>query len=129
MIYLEISPGSNQIKFVNAGHFPPLVITNTGITELPKGDAAIGLMQKANYHDMTIEIEPDDIFVAYSDGVIESINEYNQFFGRDKFLQLLKINHDLSASELGKHIFNAVDIFKGEAKANDDLSFVIIKKK
>src|SRR3989304_6127092 len=34
MIYLEISPSSNQIKFVNAGHFPPVIISKEGITEL-----------------------------------------------------------------------------------------------
>lgn len=129
MVYLEISSTSNKIKFVNAGHFPPLIINKDGIKELPKGDAALGLMENAEYHDMIIELSPQDIFLAYSDGVIECINEYNQFFGRDKFFNLLKNNYSLSASELGRDILNTVDLFRGEAKANDDLSFVILKKK
>ena len=129
MIYLEISPCSNQIKFVNAGHFPPLIINKDGITELPKGDAALGLMENANYHDTTIELKIEEMFIAYSDGVIESTNEYNQFFGRDKFFALLKNNYTLSASEIGKKILIEVDLFRGDAKANDDLSFMILKKK
>jgi hypothetical protein len=129
MIYLEISPSSNQIKLVNAGHFPPVVLSKEGLAELPKGEPALGLMENANYSDVKIELNPNDLFVAYSDGVIESINEYNQFFGRDRYLSILKANKNLSAQELGKKILSEVDLFRGEAKANDDLSFVILKKK
>ena len=129
MIFLEISPNSNQIKFVNAGHFPPLVISKEGITELPKGDAALGLMGNAIYNDSAIELDSQEMFIAYSDGVIESTNEYNQFFGREKFFNLVKMNYSLTASEMGRNILNAVDLFRGEAKANDDLSFVLMKKK
>lgn len=129
MIYLEISPNYNQIKFVNAGHFPPVVISNSELTELPKGEAALGLMENANYSNVKIELMQNDIFMAYSDGVIESMNEYNQFFGRDRFFSLLKSNKNLSAQELGRKILTEVEQFRGEAKANDDLSFVILKKK
>jgi hypothetical protein len=129
MIYLEISPSSNQIKFVNAGHFPPLVISKEGIAELPKGDAALGLMGNAIYNDSVIELDSQEMFIAYSDGVIESTNEYNQFFGREKFFNLVKMNYSLTASEMGRNILNAVDLFRGEAKANDDLSFVVMKRK
>ncbi len=128
MIYLEVSPNTNQIKYVNAGHFPPLILNKNGITELPKGEAALGLMENVKYSDIDIELNPQDFFIAYSDGVTETVNEYNLFYGRDRFLDLLKNNHSLSALELGKRILNAVDIFRGEAKSNDDLSFVILKK-
>lgn len=128
MIYLEFSPISNQIKYVNAGHFPPILISKESYTELPKGEAALGLMDKTTYSDIQIELSANDIFVAYSDGVIESINEYNQFFGRDRFFSLLQSNKNLTSPELGRKIINEVDLFRGEAKANDDLSFVILKK-
>lgn len=129
MIYLEISPDTNHIKYVNAGHFPPVIINKEGITELQKGDAALGLMENVNYHDSTIELNAQEMFIAYSDGVIESTNEYNQFFGREKLFNLLKMNYNLTASEMGRNILNAVDLFRGEAKASDDLSFMIMKKK
>jgi hypothetical protein len=129
MVYLEISPNSNQIKYVNAGHFPPLVIGKEGIAELPKGDVALGLMENANYSDTKLELSSNEVFIAYSDGVIESINEYGQFFGRDRFFNLLKTTQNLTSRELGEKILNEVDLFRGEAKANDDLSFVIMKKK
>jgi hypothetical protein len=129
MIYLEISPTANLIKFVNAGHFPPLVINKNGINELPKGEPALGLIDASNYTEVKVELDANDLFVAYSDGVIESVNEYNQFYGKEKFLTLLKNHQHLFASEIGKKILENVDLFRGEAKANDDLSFLILKKK
>lgn len=129
MVYIELSPNSNKINFVNAGHFPPVVISNHGIVELPKGEIALGLIDEANYSDNKIELSSNDLFVIYTDGVIESMNEYNQFFGRERLFNLLSNNKNCSAAEIGEKIVHEVDIFRGEAKANDDLSFVILKKK
>ncbi|NWF88878.1 MAG: serine/threonine-protein phosphatase [Ignavibacteriaceae bacterium] len=129
MIYMELSSSNNQIKYVNAGHFPPIVINKNGISELPKGEAALGLMENSNYSDVKIELEKDDLFVAYSDGVTESINEYNLFYGKERFLNFLKSNHQLKVIEIGNKLLDEIDLFRGEAKANDDLSFVILKRK
>lgn len=129
MIYLEINPISNEIKLVNAGHFPPLILNKEGINELPKGDAALGLIDNLNYNDNRIELFSNDIFVAYSDGVIESKNEYNFFYGKERLLNLLNHHKHLSASEIGRKILEDVNKFRGDVKANDDLSFLILKKK
>ena len=129
MIFMEISPKSGQIKYVNAGHFPPLFISKDGITELPKGDAALGLMTNTNYSDVSVELNSGDMFIAYSDGVIESINDFKLFFGRDRLFEIIKNNYGRSATDLGRSLLSAVENFRGEAKANDDLSFVILKKK
>lgn len=129
MIYSEISPNSHQLKFVNAGHFPPIVISNGELKELSKGDIALGLMDNSNYNDNELELDTNSLFIAYSDGVIESKNESNFFYGKERFFNLLKTYQNLSASEIGRKIFEDVDSFRGEAKANDDLSFIILKKK
>lgn len=129
MIYIEISPNSNRIDFVNAGHFPPIIISDNGIVELPKGEIALGLIDNANYSDNQIELSLNDLFIIYTDGVIESMNEYNQFFGRERLFKLLSNSKNFSAAEIAEKIVSEVDSFRREAKANDDLSFVILKKK
>lgn len=129
MIYIEISPNSNEIKFVNAGHLPPILVQKEKIIQLPKGDPALGLIDNLDYTDKKLDLNSYDLFIAYSDGVIESKNNYNLFYGTERFLKLLKAYQHLSAVEMGRKIVDDIDQFRGDAKANDDLSFVILKKK
>lgn len=129
MIYIEISPGSNKINFANAGHLPPLILTNDHITELEKGDAALGLFAKGSYRNFEFDLASDQIFVAYSDGVTEAVNETNQFFGKENLFNLIRNSKDNDVEKLGRRIIFAVDQFRGEAKISDDLSLVILKKR
>ena len=129
MVYMEISSDSNKINFANAGHLPPLILNETSVTELEKGDAALGLFLKGPYRDCEISLEQNQTFVAYSDGVTEATNELGQFYGKEKLFNLLKNSTSLSAENLGRKIILSVEQFRGEAKVSDDLSLVILKKK
>lgn len=129
MIYLEISSDSNTIRFANAGHFPPAILSGGDLTEMEKGDAALGILPNCNYRNFEISLNTDNIFVSYSDGITEAKNELGWFYGREKLFELLKTNQNLSAAELGKRIIYSVDRFRGEAKISDDISIIILKKK
>lgn len=129
MIYLEISTNSNQINFANAGHFPPLILSDVGIKELEKGDAALGIIANASFRNFNLQLNENEIFIAYSDGITEAISDTGEFFGKEKLFSILKGNSKLSAVELGRKIINSVDQFRGQAKISDDLSMVILRKK
>lgn len=129
MIYLEISTNSNQVKFANAGHLPPLILSDTGIKELEKGDAALGIIANASYRNFDLQLNENEIFITYSDGITEAISETGEFFGKEKLFGVLKGSSKLSSIELGRKIINSVDQFRGQAKISDDLSMVILKKK
>ena len=49
LVYLEIASDSGEIRFLNAGHMPPLHLTAAGITELPRGGAALGILKQATF--------------------------------------------------------------------------------
>ena len=129
MIYLEISENTNRIIFANAGHLPPIRLNETNITELEKGDVALGILGNANYKNFNVSLDPNEIFILYSDGVTEARNELGQFFGKEKLLSLVKGSHSLNPFSLGHKIINTVELFRGQAKVSDDLSLVILKKK
>ena len=129
MIYLEISTSSNRINYSNAGHLPPLILGEAGITELSKGDAALGLLANAAYRNFDLQLNENEIFIAYSDGITEAISEAGEFFGKEKLFGILNGSSKLEAVELGRKIINSVDKFRGQAKISDDLSMVILKKK
>lgn len=128
MIYIELPPNSYNISYANAGHFPPVILSEEGLSELEKGDAALGIISNSRYRNFDLVLKTDQLFITYSDGITEARNETGEFFGKERFYNVLKPNKNLNAAELGRKIINAVNQFRGQAKINDDISLVILKK-
>lgn len=129
VIYLELRENENTIEFVNAGHFPPLLIKENEIIEFEKGDVAIGLMKDTNFHSVKLNLNDDEIFVAYSDGLIEAQNELGQFYGIERLKKILTKFSALSSKEIGERVLTSLEHFIGDYLPKDDLSLIIIKLK
>ena len=128
LLYLEINSDSNEIRFVNAGHFPPLVTGHGHITEMDKGAPALGIMVDSEFSEERYQLDSGDIFVVYSDGVTEARNDEGVFFGEDRLMELLPKIDGLTATRAGNIILESVDMFIADARATDDLSLIILKR-
>jgi sigma-B regulation protein RsbU (phosphoserine phosphatase) len=128
MLFIRIDSDSGKINFINAGHFPPLIVNDQEIKELSKGDIALGLVSNAEYSQQTITLEQNEIFIAYSDGVFEARSENGEFFGMERFFQLLKNSSNNSPQQIGKYIITQLEQFIGDYPALDDISLIIMKR-
>ncbi len=128
MIYIELNPDSGNLKFINAGHLPPVLLNNEGTHELQKGEPALGLMESYNYTEREINLHPGDVFLAFSDGVTEAQNESGDFFGTGRIYKMLPQVKNRNADGIGQAVVSYVDNFVGNSPAFDDLSVVILKK-
>jgi hypothetical protein len=128
MVYLEIKSDSNEIRFVNAGHFPPIITGHDQLTEMEKGAPALGIISDCTFTEESFQLNTGDLFVVYSDGVTEARNEVGEFFGDSGFKDLLIKIDGLTATLTGTKILETVDDFIGEARATDDLSMIILKR-
>ncbi|MCU0343746.1 MAG: serine/threonine-protein phosphatase [Ignavibacterium sp.] len=128
MLFIQIDSGSGKVNFINAGHFPPLIVNDKEIKELSKGDIALGLVSNAEYNEQTFLLRQNEIFIAYSDGVTEAKNEYGQFFGMDRFQKLIKNSANNSPQQIGKFIVSQLEQFVGDYPATDDISLIIMKR-
>jgi serine phosphatase RsbU (regulator of sigma subunit) len=128
MLYLELSTEKDLIRFVNAGHFPPVLISGQSVYDFPKGKVALGVKRLAEYFEQSCSLKSGDILVLYSDGVTEAMNGKGEFYGYDKLVNVLLLNRDKSALQMGKAVLDNVNDFVGLTKMHDDLSLVIIKK-
>lgn len=126
LIYLEISPEKPNIKLVNAGHLPPVLINKERIRCFDKGSRALGLSGDADYEQVEFEVLPDDLLLIYSDGLDESVNEKGDFFEKNLF-DFIPLLSGLSASQAGNRLIEEVNTFCGTARRHDDLSLIIIK--
>lgn len=128
LVYAMFRNDSGKVRILNAGHLPPLIVRESGIEEMPKGDPALGIQPAAKYQEQRIEINKGEIFLIYSDGVTEARNESGEFFGEKRLTNMLADIKKLSAKDFGEKIVGEVDKFVGNAKRADDLSIVVLKR-
>ncbi len=128
VVYLEMQSEKGELRFINAGHQPPLLLRGTAIEEMPKGDAAIGILPEAIPTEHRIDLRKGEMLLVYSDGLSDAKNMEGEFFGTQRLLKLLPALKDLGAPEAGEGIVAEVDRFVGDARVYDDLSLIVLKR-
>ncbi|NUN68158.1 MAG: serine/threonine-protein phosphatase [Bacteroidetes bacterium] len=127
LVYAEITEQHGTVRYVNAGHYPALIIRGTGHEECPKGEPALGLARSVPYTEQSIGLQPGDAFVLYSDGLTEAKNAQGDFFGKERLVSLLTASAG-NAEQTGNGVLREVERFCGMAAATDDLSLIILRR-
>lgn len=128
MVYAELCIDSREVKFINAGHFPPILIRKKNITQHKKDAPALGLVYESEFNEQSVSLDKNDFMIIYSDGLTEAQNESEDFFGEERFFELLKNSSSKSSEQLGETILSSVDEFIDKTPAHDDLTVAIIKR-
>jgi hypothetical protein len=128
LIFVKTESAAGEIGLVNAGHMPPLIVAAEDVTELPKGNVALGLSGDVQFEAREIRLIKGQSLVLYSDGVTESQNGAGEFYGLDRFKSLCRECRSLAPQSFGERILTAVSAFEGESRRKDDLSLVILQK-
>ena len=125
----ELDPSTGEIRFINAGHNPPLLGRADGTVEqLASGGLPLGIMPMASYDVGTASLGVGDSLVIYSDGVSEANNPKEEEFGLDRLTNVIKANIKASASGIRDKVESALSQFTDTAPANDDITLVIVKR-
>jgi serine phosphatase RsbU (regulator of sigma subunit) len=128
--YGELDPQGRSLRYVNAGHNPPLLARRTGsgteIVELTAGGTVLGLFPAMAYDEASVPLCPGDVLVAYTDGVPEAQNEQGEEFGEDRVKALLRDAAGRSADEIASGFAEAMRAWVGTAEQYDDLTVVVL---
>jgi serine phosphatase RsbU (regulator of sigma subunit) len=129
LVYLELQPSAAPVRLLNAGHLPPVLVRAGGnLEQLPRGAPALGIVPGAAFEETACSVEPGDLLVVTSDGVVEARNEAGLFFGDERLQAVLRSSVETPAERVGRAILRAVDAFVGEAPRSDDLSLILLRR-
>jgi predicted permease len=126
--YAQIDERGRQLRYVNAGHLPPYLLRSaSAIQELSTGGAVIGLFPEMSYEEATIDLQPGDVLVAFTDGVTEAMNAGEEEFGEERLKELLRRVVHLPVNDVSARISDALKNWIKDAEQYDDLTFVVMK--
>jgi phosphoserine phosphatase RsbU/P len=89
----------------------------------------LGMFPDATYDEVTIHPTPGDVFVFFSDGIVDAGNDRDVQFGRVRLEHLIAQNAARSAQEIVDEIFSATAQFAAGAPVFDDQTAVVVKVK
>jgi phosphoserine phosphatase RsbU/P len=126
----ELDADSGEMKFINAGHNPPLVARVDGrIEQLASGGFPLGIIPMAEYEVGQTQLGKGDVLVIYSDGVSEANNPQGEEFGVERLEEVVRKYQTASAAGLRDKVESALSSFTQTAPAGDDITLVIVKRK
>ena len=126
--FVRVTPGGRRLEYALAGHNPPIVVRKNGDTELLKrGGLALGLMPQVEYQETSIRMEPGDMLVVYTDGLIEARNNEKQFFSLDRLKQLAVSSRELPAGLIRTVILDELSAHTGGKAPADDVTLLVLK--
>ena len=127
--FCELDNSTDVLRYVNAGHNPPIILKKNGKMErLESCGMCLGMFPTQKYEAGSFLIEKGDLAVLFTDGITECRNEDNREFDEQRFIKLVKKNAKCSAKELLDRIFRELEQFSQGVDQMDDMTLVIIKK-
>ena len=128
MLYGVLLPDKRQFIYVNAGHNYPLIVSDSGsIRELTGSELIVGVHAGAVYTEKTVELNPGDNMVIYTDGVTDARDGKGEMFGEERLKEILVRHRQYDSKTLSDKVLAAIHDFTGGTPQFDDITMMIVK--
>lgn len=129
LFYAILDLRRNALSYANAGHEHPIVLSRDGtVNRLVTGGIMLGMMDDFPFQDDSVQINPGDIMVIFSDGVTEAMNTEEVQFTDVRLKDTIMSHRGEDAPMLLESIVGAVKSHTGTAPQMDDITILVVKR-
>ncbi len=129
--YAQYDPASRILRYVNAGHNPPIVFRKgdqvRDVQRLEDGGTVVGLFADCHFDEGRVELQSGDVLVAFTDGISEAMNQLDEEFEEERLIEVLRGHKARTAADLISEILERVDAFRADARQHDDMTLVVVR--
>ena len=129
LIYAVWDDRNRSLKIANSGLPRPLYCHDGKIEVIEATGLPLGLFDDAEYDEFTFKAKPGDMFVFFSDGIMDARNKAGDMFGRHRTEAIIAGCVNVSADCVVKSLFKAVTEHAAGEEAFDDETVVAIRVK
>lgn len=124
----EVNLNDMVFTYVNAGHYPPLMVKNNTIQRLDKGTTFIGAFEKLNdIREEQITLDGDTLIVCFTDGLPEMRNTQDEYFADSLLEKFTLENCQLAPRVFNEGLLQLIDQFRGGTDISDDIAVLTCK--
>jgi len=131
MLLGELDPRTGQLKYINCGHNPALLVRRDGgeAVWLDASWTPVGMSPEMDCSLEEIRLAPGDIMVWYTDGLTDASDRDAKEFGTKRLLESVRLHSGGSAREICDQLWRDVAAFTQRDSLDDDLTLMVVKMK
>ncbi|MFP3959672.1 MAG: PP2C family protein-serine/threonine phosphatase [Spirochaetaceae bacterium] len=129
MGYLIYDQAAREVSYANAAHHPLLIYRsrNERLLQVDTEGLPIGIEQHSKYQQKRFTVEPGDLLVLYTDGVVEAMNEEGRQYGLESLKAAITAAREAEPQRLVEHLRHELESFVGAAGRHDDQTMLVMK--
>ncbi|MCY4153035.1 MAG: PP2C family protein-serine/threonine phosphatase [Aestuariivita sp.] len=131
-ILAVITPDTQEVSFVNAGHCPPIVIRADGTIHQveTEPEPIVGIIPDLEWSEHKFILKEGESCLLYSDGFDEAQKEDGEMLGTDRVLEMFReasVKNSVVSEKVALSLFNEIDEFSAGAPQADDITIITIR--
>ncbi len=124
----ELDLKERTLRYVNAGHQPPMFYSEGNVRSLDEGTTVIGAFDELPFiDDEVIKLKEGDLVFSFTDGLIDLMDESGTYFEDKRIEEFVKANGKLSAETFNSQLVNEIESFSGKQSYTDDIAILTCK--
>jgi sigma-B regulation protein RsbU (phosphoserine phosphatase) len=138
MTYAVVDLRARTMTYARAGHTPLIYLPGPGTPDrhlhvLAPDGLVLGLkidngeMFERLLHEETIAINAGDLYLFFTDGISEAMNEAHDCFGEARLAQLVEEHGHLPSDQLRERVLREIAAFVGGAAQHDDMTMILLR--
>ena len=129
LLFAVYDQAKDHLVIGNGGIPYPILVRNGEVSEIPIDGTPLGLFHDIAYSEHTLKMQPGDIVVLASDGILESMNSAGELFGLERLAEVLRgFGPNASAAKISGAILAATDTFSGNSsEPHDDRTLLVLR--
>ncbi len=129
MLFAVYDAAAQRLTLANAGGPYPLLVRDGTAREIRIEGVPLGLFPDSEYEETTVDLQPGDVVLFASDGILESENAQQEEFGSERLHALFAATApEISANELSERIIAATDDHSGPGtNPHDDRTLLVLR--
>jgi sigma-B regulation protein RsbU (phosphoserine phosphatase) len=129
LIYAVWDDEHRTLLVANSGLPRPVLLHEGKNSVIEATGLPLGLFDDANYDEFRFKMKPGDMFVFFSDGILDARNRQGELFGRGRVEKIIEECGGQSADCVVDSLFKAVAEHSAGVEAFDDQTVLAIKVK
>ena len=126
LFYAEWDPATHRLRYINAGHLPPLLLGGRERLRLKASGPPLGLFEDAAHAAGEVELLPGDLLTLYSDGVTEAGASEGREFGEERLTSVLSAGTSRPLNEIQHTVIGALRDWWGK-ELEDDMTLLLVR--
>lgn len=119
---------SGELEICNAGHLPPLLISDRRVDEVAATGLPLGAFCDEQFATNRLRVEPGQAILLYTDGLSESRDRSGGMYGSDRLRDLARTLRGLTPGQLIGTCLKDLAVFRQGIPAGDDLTILAIRR-